>query len=112
LYFWKSIMSYTAPVKDMLFVINELAHLDRVSALAGFEDATADTAQAVLDEAAKFSADVIAPLNFEGNRNPSTWRDGRISLCRILGSRREIDTARRQRFGNRQGQSIHAVRTS
>jgi alkylation response protein AidB-like acyl-CoA dehydrogenase len=71
-------MSYTAPVKDMLFVINELAHLDRVSALAGFEDATADTAQAVLDEAAKFSADVIAPLNFEGDKNPSTWRDGEV----------------------------------
>ncbi|RKE39620.1 alkylation response protein AidB-like acyl-CoA dehydrogenase [Paraburkholderia sp. BL23I1N1] len=71
-------MSYTAPVKDMLFVINELAHLDRVSALAGFEDATADTAQAVLDEAAKFNADVIAPLNFEGDKNPSTWRDGEV----------------------------------
>ena len=71
-------MSYTAPVKDMLFVINELAHLDRVSALPGFEDATADTAQAVLDEAAKFSTDVIAPLNVEGDRNPSTWRDGEV----------------------------------
>ena len=75
-------MSYTAPVKDMLFVINELAHLDRVSALAGFEDATADTAQAVLDEAAKFSADVIAPLNFEGDKNPSTWRDGEVCARR------------------------------
>jgi alkylation response protein AidB-like acyl-CoA dehydrogenase len=71
-------MSYTAPVKDMLFVINELAHLDRVSTLAGFEDATADTAQAVLDEAAKFSADVIAPLNVEGDRNPSILRDGEV----------------------------------
>jgi len=71
-------MSYMAPVKDMLFVINELADLDRVSALAGFEDATADTAQAVLDEAAKFNADVIAPLNFEGDKNPSIWRDGEV----------------------------------
>ncbi|CAE6798894.1 acyl-CoA dehydrogenase [Paraburkholderia haematera] len=72
-------MSYTAPVKDMLFVINELAHLDRVSALAGFEDATADTAQAVLDEAAKFNADVMAPLNVEGDRNPSSWKDGVVT---------------------------------
>jgi hypothetical protein len=56
-------MSYTAPVRDELFVISELAHFDRVSALPAFEDATAETAQAVLDEAAKFDADVIAPLN-------------------------------------------------
>jgi hypothetical protein len=60
-------MSYSAPVKDMLFAINELAGLDRVSTLPGFEDATAETAQAVLEEAARFNADVLAPLNFEGD---------------------------------------------
>jgi len=69
-------MSYIAPVKDMLFAINELAGLARVSALPGFEDAGPDTAQAVLDEAARFNADVVAPLNFEGDKNPSSWKDG------------------------------------
>jgi hypothetical protein len=44
----------------------------------------------VLDEAAKFSADVITPLNFDGDRNPGTLRGGRISLCRILGSRQKL----------------------
>ena len=33
-------MSYTAPIKDMLFAINELANLDRISMLPGFEEAT------------------------------------------------------------------------
>jgi alkylation response protein AidB-like acyl-CoA dehydrogenase len=72
-------MTYSAPVKDMLFAINELAGLDQVSTLPGFEDATVETAQAVLEEAARFNEDVLAPLNFEGDRNPSSWKDGMVT---------------------------------
>ena len=43
-------MSYTAPLKDMLFAMHELAGLDAVNALPGCEDATADTVEAVLEE--------------------------------------------------------------
>ncbi|WP_157640768.1 acyl-CoA dehydrogenase N-terminal domain-containing protein, partial [Burkholderia ubonensis] len=53
-------MSYTAPVKDMLFVLKELAGIDAVAQLPGFEDAGFDTAQAVLDESAKFCGEVLA----------------------------------------------------
>ena len=62
----------------MLFVMKELADLAGVSALPGYEDATLDTAQAVLEEAAKFISDVIAPLNIEGDKNPSAWNDGEV----------------------------------
>ncbi|WP_322029962.1 acyl-CoA dehydrogenase [Paraburkholderia sp. J76] len=72
-------MSYNAPVKDMLFVLKELAGIDAVATLPGFEDAGFDTAQAVLDECAKLSGEVIAPLNVEGDRAPSTWRDGEVA---------------------------------
>ncbi|MGF6507272.1 acyl-CoA dehydrogenase [Paraburkholderia sp. 32] len=72
-------MSYSAPVKDMLFAMNELAGLEHVSTLPGFEDATVETAQAVLEEAARFNADVLAPLNVEGDRNPSSWTDGAVT---------------------------------
>ncbi|MFP6560022.1 acyl-CoA dehydrogenase [Paraburkholderia sp. B3] len=72
-------MSYTAPVKDMLFVLKELAGIDSVAALPGFEDANLDTAQAVLDEAAKLCGEVLAPLNVEGDRAPSSWRDGEVT---------------------------------
>ena len=65
-------MSYTAPLKDMLFVMDELADITRISTLPGFEDATLETAQAVLDEAAKFNGEVLAPLNAEGDKYPST----------------------------------------
>jgi alkylation response protein AidB-like acyl-CoA dehydrogenase len=72
-------MSYTAPVKDMLFVMKELAGLDQVAALPGFEEAGYETAQAVLEEAAKFNSEVLAPLNRVGDQNPSTWRDGVVT---------------------------------
>ena len=72
-------MSYTAPVKDMLFVMKELAALEDIAKLPGFEDANLDTAQAVLEESAKLCGEVLAPLNLEGDRNPSSWKDGKVT---------------------------------
>jgi hypothetical protein len=72
-------MSYTAPIKDMLFVMKELAGLEDIAKLPGFEDANLDTAQAVLDESAKLCGEVLAPLNVDGDRNPSTWKDGVVT---------------------------------
>ena len=72
-------MSYVAPVKDMLFCMQELADLESVAKLPGFEDAGLETAQAVLEECAKFNEGVLAPLNFEGDKNPSSWKDGKVT---------------------------------
>ncbi|WP_119354475.1 acyl-CoA dehydrogenase [Azohydromonas sediminis] len=72
-------MTYRAPVKDMLFAMTELAGLAQVAQLPGFEEATAETAQAVLEECAKLNEGVIAPLNREGDRNPSSWKDGVVT---------------------------------
>jgi len=72
-------MSYAAPLKDMLFVMNELAGLRAISQLPGCEDATPDTAEAVLEENAKFCAEVLSPLNWAGDQQPSAWRDGVVS---------------------------------
>jgi alkylation response protein AidB-like acyl-CoA dehydrogenase len=72
-------MSYQAPLKDMLFAMQELAGLPKVSALPGFEDYDLDTAQAVLEESAKFCESVVAPLNREGDKNPSSWQDGVVT---------------------------------
>ncbi len=72
-------MSYTAPLKDMVFVMNELAGLDAVSQLPGCEDATPETAEAVLEENAKFCGEVIAPLNWTGDQQPSHWHDGQVT---------------------------------
>ena len=72
-------MSYTAPVKDMLFVMKELAGLEAVAQLPGFEDAGLDTATAVLEESARFNQHVVAPLNWEGDRTPSSFKDGKVT---------------------------------
>ena len=48
--------SYAAPLKDMQFVLTELAGMEKVAALPGYEEATADVVEAILDESAKFTA--------------------------------------------------------
>ena len=72
-------MTYRAPVKDMLFCMTELARLDEVARLPGFGDFGADTAQAVLEECAKFNEGVVAPLNVDGDVHPSTLKDGVVT---------------------------------
>ena len=59
---------YIAPLRDMRFAINELADLAGVIALPGYEDASADLVDAVLEEAAKMASDVLSPLNKIGDR--------------------------------------------
>ena len=75
-------MSYKAPIKDMLFVMNELAGLSTVNALPGCEDATADTVEAVLEENAKFCGTVVAPLNWTSDKDPSFWHDGQVTTAK------------------------------
>ncbi|HEY8609115.1 MAG TPA: acyl-CoA dehydrogenase [Noviherbaspirillum sp.] len=75
-------MSYVAPLKDMLFVLNELAGLSEVNALPGCEDASPETVEAVLEENAKFCSEVVAPLNVAGDKEPSFWKDGTVTTTR------------------------------
>ena len=75
-------MDYVAPLKDMLFVLNELAGLNAVNALPGCEDATAETVEAVLHENAKFCSEVVAPLNWPGDKEPSYWHDGQVTTAK------------------------------
>ena len=83
---------YRAPVKDMRFVMDELAGFKELSQIAGFEDATPDLADAVLDEAAKFAGEVLAPLNRIGDQQgckltasgvttPTGWKEAYKAFC-------------------------------
>ena len=67
--------TYHAPLADMQFVLNELAGLDQVGKLPGFEDATPETVTAILDEASKFATNVLDPLNWSGDREGAQWLD-------------------------------------
>ena len=72
-------MSYIAPVKDFLFNLQHIAQLDRIAQIPGFEDAGMETAQAVIEECARFNQEVVAPLNWEGDIHPSSWHDGHVT---------------------------------
>ena len=72
-------MTYKAPIKDMLFNIEHLADIAQVARIPAFADAGLETAQAVLEECAKFNEGVLSPLNWEGDRNPSSWKDGVVT---------------------------------
>ncbi|MBK7414347.1 MAG: acyl-CoA dehydrogenase [Dechloromonas sp.] len=66
---------YCAPLKDIRFVMQELAGMEQVVALPGCEEATPDVVDAILEEAARFSAEVLSPLNRIGDTNGAKWKD-------------------------------------
>ena len=72
-------MSYIAPIKDMVFNMEHLAGLEHVAQIPAFEDMGVETAQAVLEECAKLNESVLVPLNWEGDKNPSFFKDGHVT---------------------------------
>jgi alkylation response protein AidB-like acyl-CoA dehydrogenase len=70
---------YVAPLKDMQFVLKELAGLDEVAKLPGCEDASADLVDQILEESGKFCAEVLAPLNQSGDAEGAKWDNGRVT---------------------------------
>lgn len=66
---------YSAPLKDIRFVMQELANLEQVVTLPGCEEATPDVVDAILEEAARFSSEVLSPLNRAGDTNGAKWKD-------------------------------------
>ena len=74
--------TYHAPLQEMQFVLNDLAGLAQVASLPGFEEATADTVTAILEEAAKFASNVLDPLNVPGDREGATrLADGSVKTA-------------------------------
>ena len=69
-------MTYTAPLADMRFALREVAGLSGVAALPGYEHATDDTIDAVLEEAGKLAGNGLAPLNREGDRVGARLENG------------------------------------
>ena len=69
-------MTYTAPLADMRFALREVAGLQQIAALPGYEHATDDTVDAVLEEAAKLAGNGLAPLNREGDKVGAKLENG------------------------------------
>ena len=65
--------SYTPPLRDMQFVMHELLHtVDELKAMPRYADVDAETMDAVLQEAGKFAAEVIQPINLSGDAEGCT----------------------------------------
>tara|TARA_R100000005_G_scaffold96440_1_gene83356 strand:- start:5057 stop:6847 length:1791 start_codon:yes stop_codon:yes gene_type:complete len=70
---------YNAPVKDFKFVLNELLGVDKMTNMPGFQDATPDMIDAILEEGAKLMGEVIQPLNQVGDKEGCVWKDGEVT---------------------------------
>jgi acyl-CoA dehydrogenase len=71
--------TYAAPVRDIRFAMHELAGFDELSRLPGFEEAAPDLIDAILEEAGRFTGEVLAPLNATGDRQGAQWIDGEVA---------------------------------
>ncbi|MEE8366323.1 MAG: acyl-CoA dehydrogenase family protein, partial [Gammaproteobacteria bacterium] len=69
---------YQAPLKDMQFAINELADIDLLTSLPGFEDATPDMVEAILQQASVLANEVYSPLNQPGDQHGTFIEDGLV----------------------------------
>ncbi len=73
--------SFTPPVEDIRFVLNHLIDLPAIQALPGQSELGGELIDAVLDEAGKFTAQVLAPLNRGGDIHGSQWKDGEVTTA-------------------------------
>jgi 3-(methylthio)propanoyl-CoA dehydrogenase len=62
----------------MQFVMRELAGLDQIIALPGWQETDSDTVDSILQEAARFASEVFSPLNRTGDQQGVKWKDGNV----------------------------------
>ena len=73
-------MAYTPPVRDFAFLLREVLEIESLANLPGFAEAPMDLVEQVLDEAAKFCGEVLAPLNSVGDKKGCVWNpDGSVT---------------------------------
>jgi len=69
---------YNAPLKDMKLTLDHVARMPELAQKPGFEDASADMVDAILDEAARVARDVVGPTNWEGDQQGVQLKDGTV----------------------------------
>jgi len=73
--------TYTAPIRDMQFVLNEVAGLEEICALPGNEECSVELVESILEEAAKFATGVLDPINRVGDRQGHVVKDGVVTTA-------------------------------
>jgi hypothetical protein len=67
-------MTYQPPVREHLFLLRDVLEIEKLANLPGFSDAPMDLVEQILDQSAKFCAEVLAPLNSVGDKQGCVWR--------------------------------------
>jgi len=90
---------YNAPIRDMKFVLQEVLNVEQLTEYEKFAEADMDTLDAILEQSAKFSSEVLAPLNVVGDQEGCTRNDdGSVTTkrqnmaewaCRLSGAQRQ-----------------------
>jgi alkylation response protein AidB-like acyl-CoA dehydrogenase len=73
--------TYAPPLREMLFAMKEHGGLDAVLAQSGHEEVNGELVEAILDEAAKFASEVLAPINAQGDTQGCRWQDGAVTTA-------------------------------
>lgn len=76
--------AYNAPVADMKFLINKVLDMDSIGQLAGYEEATPDMVETIIDEAARFYSEVLAPTNQLADSQGSSLEGNKVITAPIL----------------------------
>jgi alkylation response protein AidB-like acyl-CoA dehydrogenase len=70
-------MAYRAPLREHLFILRDVLELERCANLPGFSEASLDVVEQILDQAGRFTEEVLAPLNAVGDKEGCVWREDR-----------------------------------
>jgi len=73
-------MTYRAPVEDFSFVFEHIAGLPELLKLQAFSGLEPDLIEAVLQENAKFTSEVVAPTNWDGDQHPPVYANGVVTM--------------------------------
>jgi alkylation response protein AidB-like acyl-CoA dehydrogenase len=71
---------YRAPIRDLRFVLDELLNVASLSELPRYREFSSELAASVIDEAARFAQDVLAPINRVGDSIGASYRDGSVQM--------------------------------
>ncbi len=71
--------TYKAPLRDMQFLLNEVFDAAQLASLPGYEEATPDMFQSILEEGAKLCEEVLQPINQSGDEEGCTFKDGVVT---------------------------------
>ncbi len=72
--------SYSAPLREINFALNDVLKVGRLNALPAFADATPETLSGLIEEAAKLIQDKLAPLNASSDAQGCVYKDGSVTV--------------------------------